>query len=178
MMTTNIQKQYVALEESKRRLFTDLQGFTHEKLNQNLGTDQWSMLQVVEHLLLVEASSLRYMQKKYQYAQNIPKAGLVNKLKFAAFRTLFKLPLKIKAPNVVAKLPETSELLDAQARWDMTRKELEAFLNQLPERDYELAIFKHPIAGRLNIDQTISFFAAHFAHHMKQIERIKASVLP
>ena len=37
----------------------------------------------------------------------------------------------------------------------------------------EKLIFKHPYAGRIDLDQTVAFLANHIEHHMYQIQRIK-----
>lgn len=175
-MSTTIQHQYLALEEARKQLFTKLQSFTHEQLNQKPGENQWSILQVVEHLLLVETGSLQYMQKKYKYGKNIPRAGWGTKIRYTLFRFAFDLPFKWKAPKVASTLPEQSELKDVQTRWEQTRQQMNAFIEAMPERDYHLSIFKHPFAGRLNLYQTFGFYTTHFEHHLKQIERIKATL--
>jgi len=58
-------------------------------------------------------------------------------------------------------------------KWDRSRKEFRDYLGDFDSDKLQYFIFKHPIAGKLNILQALEFINYHMIHHQKQIERIK-----
>ncbi|HNC28695.1 MAG TPA: DinB family protein, partial [Cyclobacteriaceae bacterium] len=56
--------------------------------------------------------------------------------------------------------------------WDKARHELNNFLNSIADRHSRRLIFKHPVAGMLDVRQSVAFMYEHVRHHLPQIKRL------
>jgi hypothetical protein len=52
------------------------------------------------------------------------------------------------------------------------RNELKTMLEKFGDDQLKRKIYKHVIAGKLNILQTLLFFREHVIHHQQQIKRL------
>jgi len=130
---------------------------------------KWSPAQVVHHLYTSELGTVNYLKKKIE-AEHVPNAGIRGF--FASLllkRALKNQNKKYKAPKVLGEMPEKPDFEKLQTDFLNLRKELRSVLGRFDKRMAKKAYFKHPIAGRMNIYQTISFLEDHFDRHKKQI---------
>lgn len=145
----------------------------HFKPNEN----SWSASQVLNHLIGVERGTLHYLRKKLKYG-GIPKAGLLSMLRNLALKGLLYSPIRYKIPSVLSQPSDGGSLESISNQWSELRKEWKNFLENFPNEYLDKAVFRHPIVGRISISQTVDFLIAHYAHHLKQLRRIKKSRLP
>jgi uncharacterized damage-inducible protein DinB len=145
---------------------------------------QWCAAQVVHHLLSSEAAIAQYLQHKLQQADKLTPGGLGAKLRATLLRLMLRLPgLKFKAPRRVAELTpadpqQLPPLPDMRRQWASTRRQLEQLLYEYPRKLTHRAIFKHPRAGLLTIEQTLDFMLDHVLHHRRQLARISRALGP
>ncbi|MCS7019306.1 MAG: DinB family protein [Cytophagales bacterium] len=137
--------------------------------------DQWSMLQVMKHLVIAEAGILNAIKKSVQ-KHNLQDNNLVQKMAYLLTKTILRLPVKIKAP-VQALIPnEETDYDKIIAEWNVLRKEWRIFLESFPANLYNKNVFRHPVAGFFNIHQSIDFCCYHIKHHLQQIDRIDQAI--
>lgn len=160
-------------EQQRLDLLAFMSAYTHEDLNQKPSATSWSAMQTLSHLMIAEKGVLAYLKKKIADTATTKKAGFAASFRSWALRIFFAIPLlKIKAPKVVADVPiQAISFEEAQNEWHTIRIELIALLSSLPSADLDKELFKHPLAGRMNIYQMIAFFEQHIARHKGQIER-------
>jgi hypothetical protein len=84
-----------------------------------------------------------------------------------------RLPFKFKAPKTVVEntKPSTS-LQELEQEWTTVRNELKIVLEKFNDDQIKRKIYKHVVAGKLNIQQTLLFFREHVIHHQQQIKRL------
>jgi hypothetical protein len=82
------------------------------------------------------------------------------------------LPIKFKAPNHLAKAPEVADFAELKNRWSALRAQFAAFLEAQPLPVFEAEIWKHQVAGKMNLYQMLDFFDDHFERHRRQINRL------
>lgn len=83
-----------------------------------------------------------------------------------------RLPFKFKAPAVVASNTPSYKSLDEFTReWEKTRVLLRATLEKISDGQLKKQVYRHPIAGLINIEQALIFFREHLLHHQPQIGR-------
>lgn len=133
-------------------------------------------MQCLHHLLGAESNSLAYVQKKLSFNPKLPRTGLLSKLRATVLMTYMYLPIKFKAPTYIAtdKLPATSELAATADTFRAHRQALRVYLDELDPKWYDYQVLKHPLAGRISLNQMISFFGSHFHRHQKQAQRALA----
>lgn len=133
----------------------------------------WSVLQILDHILLSEAGTLRYMKNKTAHTKAFKKPTPVSYVRFALLTTALRSPFRFRAPEGVKPpekepLPSLEELL---TQWAQVREEFRAFLEQFPEGQENKLVFRHPLAGRLTLLHTLSFMKDHLSRHVRQIRK-------
>jgi hypothetical protein len=83
-------------------------------------------------------------------------------------------PLRVRAPAVVASVPEHRGLDDMIGQRKDLREGWRAFVVDYPDELLDRACYRHPYAGRLSLDQCLITLQEHLRHHAKQIAGIRA----
>ena len=176
-MNAALISQFNALEKSRKDLFEDLKNYDDDVINKKPSPQAWSIAQVAEHLIIAEEGSLKYLQKKTQDTSKVPVAGLGSKWRFFLTNSVFVLNISFKAPEVVVPSNKFYTIGEVDARWTKVRSETFELLNKLPEADLKKEIWKHTVAGKMDIYQMLAFFNMHFNRHRKQVYRTLAQVV-
>lgn len=170
-MNHRLQSKLDQLKRETELLFENLSDLSNESLTEK--GSGWSISQVVRHLQVAEAASLGYMKKKILAGDQIPKVSLASKMKLSLMKHLLQSSLKWKAPKPVAFPEDHLTLEELQAKWKEIRKDIVEYTEAYPEKLMDRGIYKHPVAGRLNLMQSIDSFIYHIRHHEHQIRRIR-----
>ena len=171
-MNSKLESKFNKLENSRLRLLAELEKRDDKELNYHPGKDEWSVIQVMHHLIIIEQLSIGYINKKLTYRTNIKKSGFGTAIKVFVLKLILKMPFRFKAPKIVSEVPDDIDFKETKNQWDQIRKEMRELFDNLPEDFLNKNIFKHALAGRMNIYQMLSFMEEHFRHHVKQIDRI------
>lgn len=154
-------------------LLNQLAPLGDDLLNKKPADGGWSAMQTLHHLILVEENSLAYIHKKLSFQPILEKAGFKSALRGFLLQISLRSPFKFKAPKAAAaeRIPDSAFFLETRARWKKIRLEWTTFLDSMPEKLTEKAVFNHPLAGRLSWIHTIGFMAEHFERHRGQVLR-------
>ncbi len=172
-MKPALQRNFDKLDAKLAELLKQLQKYSDSDLNWKPAPDQWSVMQVLQHLMLAEGYAHQYIQKKLSFEPQLKKVGVFTACRRSAIRMVMKSPFQITAPDAVDEaLPEHSSFWDVAKQWKQQRIDLQAYLNELPEDTLKREIYKHPFIGRLGVKGMTIFFETHFNRHHKQINRI------
>jgi uncharacterized damage-inducible protein DinB len=174
-MKKNTLDAFEQLEQQLNRLLLQLEAHPAGRLSKQPSPGQWSALQVLEHLLMVEKVALAYILKKGSGGyEGMPRQGWRSMLLLGVLRLYLLLPIKVKAPKVVdVPLRDTMpDLADLVREYRQTRASFREFLQNVPAEAFEVNIFRHPLGGRLRIKETLGFLSAHFDRHRSQIQRV------
>jgi uncharacterized damage-inducible protein DinB len=155
------------------RLLHRLEGIDDGRLNRRPAEGGWSALQTLHHLLLAEALSLHYVQKKLVYATDLEPSGWRHRFRSMLVTMSLRSPLRFRAPATISaeNLPEQSTLGEVREQWQVVRTDWTRFLQDLPDDVLQKAVYRHPRAGRLTWAGMLAFFRAHLSRHTRQIER-------
>ena len=124
-----------------------------------------------------EGPRLEYLRKKTQKPELIPSSGVIAAIKSRALGLFLRLPFKVSAPARTAEVAESAELQDLERDWAEVQSAWRDFLEDFPTELAGKAVYKHPVAGRLNLEQTLRFLIDHLRRHTRQIERALAEGL-
>jgi hypothetical protein len=159
--------------EAKRKKLLSLVSGLSDKTFYYAPPEKWSISQILIHLILAEQLSLRYIKKKSLGIEQAGDTNMLDDLKYQALRVSQRLPLKYKAPKVLGDGdPSPLSLEEIIDKWNHTRNELKAFLEGMESGHINRKIYKHAVAGRLNILHAVDFFNEHLTHHLPQIRRL------
>ena len=138
---------------------------------------EWSIAQVVEHLLASEGGTLGYMKKKSSGGWNtLEDAGDEHRVAGASIKARLESNERYKAPEVLPEPTNTIELEKLLSKWNMVREELRTFISNIQPEHLNKLVFRQPAAGMLTTLQALEFMDAHIRHHIPQLEKIKNSI--
>ena len=171
-MNTKITDRTSALESKRKALFSKLTAYSDELINKKPDANSWSVAQVIEHLITAEEASLKYLQKKTLDTSKAAKAGWKSKRNLLLTKAACFMPFKFKAPPEPMKPAEVfMPLKELEVKWSGIRKSTNDILDRLSDDELGKELWKHYIAGKMNIYQMLDFFETHFDRHVQQIER-------
>lgn len=162
------------MEGERQALLKKLDALPPERLAQRPTNGGWSAAQVITHVAIAEESSLAYLKKKREFKKHGP-VGLSATWRLFVLNTGIQLPVKYKAPAVIADVPDTSYVVSRE-RWDTVRTRMRSTYEELPEALIGHDLFKHPFMGRFNLVQAVGFMRRHMRRHQAQIQRTLASL--
>jgi len=161
------------LEKQREEILQSVSHLSDEAFSRAPQPGKWSVAQILTHILTSEKLSLAYMKKKVQGIDQLKDSGVMESLRLWLLIVSQRIPVKYKAPKVVVEnTPETLSLNQLTEEWANLRKELAAFLSTIDDKHARRVIYKHPMAGRFDVQQTLIFFREHIRHHRPQIGRI------
>lgn len=171
MIPDKEQAQLFQLNQSLDDLFRQLEPYSDEQLNRQPEPGVWSPLMVVKHLMLAEGYSQQYVRKKLGFTTDLPRAGMMSRLRSLTLEFYFGSPFKWNAPKGVddSVLQGTYQFEQLKKEWREQRTQLQELLESFPPERYGQEIYKHPFVGRLSPTGMLRFFQGHFNRHRKQI---------
>ena len=170
-MNQKIQPLWAKLEKNRLDLLQSLEKRDPSVLNQKPSPEAWSVNQNIMHLIEAETASLTYMRKKLSFDTHLPQAGLKSHWRRFVLKLAFALPIKVKAPANLENFPDDLNFEDLKNRWSALRTEYVTFLEALPDNLVTAELWRHQLAGKMNMAQMIGFFNDHVQRHRGQIER-------
>jgi uncharacterized damage-inducible protein DinB len=165
--------RFAALERRRQALLGELETLGDSALSFRPAPGTWSLLEVVHHLVLVERGILQPVQD--EPAQPRRRRNLRERVGCAAVWLVFKLGLRVKIPTKRVRPQPGLSLSWLDREWSASRTSLEAYLDSTPASKPSETMFRHPIGGPMNVEQTLLFLTRHFDHHRRQISRIRRS---
>ena len=170
-MNTKLQTQINTLETARKKLLSTLKQYPDEILNKKPAQDKWSVVQVAKHLMESESVSLQYLQKKTLDTSRSKSAGVSGEWKMLVVHLSFIAPIKFKAPKMLDPDVSAMSLHEIEAQWDKIRKDTFELIGKLSDAELKKELWKHAIAGKMNIYQMLAFINIHVNRHVQQIER-------
>ena len=171
-MNTDLQKLLGKIEKQREQLLYSLTPLSNERRNANR-PGQWSIHQIIAHLITAERLSVQYLNKKILGVKEAGDTGLLEEMKMALLIISQRMPLKFKAPQVViSQTPHETDFDKLAEQWDQTRRELKEVLDRIEDHHVNRKIYKHVRVGMMNIKHALRFFREHVSHHTPQIKRL------
>jgi hypothetical protein len=134
---------------------------------------EWSIAQVVEHILSSETGTLGYMKKKSSGGWDaLENAGDEHRASSAAINARLESNERYKAPDVLPEPSNAIALNELFEKWNALRTELVEFVSHIQPEHFHKLVFRQPAAGMLSVLHALEFMDAHLRHHLPQIERI------
>lgn len=167
------------LEATTTGFLNEVEAMNEEQRHCRPASGGWTALEVTEHLTLAEESILEAVKRRRDDPERHRRSR--RRLRDRFFRGVMNvvlgLGIKVKAPSKKME-PDREvppkpfdELRDA---WLGYRSEIESRIDQIPPDQLGHDLFRHPVAGPLDVAQGIQFLIDHITHHRRQLGRIQA----
>lgn len=172
-MNIQLQQLYTQLEADRKKLLAQVELIPEEKFNRQPSSGKWSLGEVLSHIVASEQGSTSYMKKKSLGIDQVDNSGTIESLKLGLLIISQRIPfLKFKAPKILAHAPQFHSAESAIRQWNEVRLDLKIFLEKIEDKNIRKKIYKHPVAGRLDVVQAVTFYREHIIHHSPQIKRL------
>jgi hypothetical protein len=155
--------------------FERIQSLDNHQLIQKEG-EEWSIMEIMEHLYKVEDRSLNYLLYKMEQGSDFKKVGMRQRYNVWIMQKAYNSNRKFTAPDGVKPDSSYKDVDELKTDFLAVRKRLYDFLNERTESEYRLAMYKTAFFGRISLYQMLVFFDGHFKRHMRQLERVLDSI--
>ncbi len=170
-MNQRIQQLLATMGKQRALLHGIVEALSEEELCKSSSDESWSILEVIEHLTIVETATQSTVRKHIGEVQGMPTVSLPQRCRAWLLRLALKTPFRFKVPvKLVIPTGEVS-VEELQASWSQLEQGWQTLLAELQGRELEVGIFAHPLAGWMNAEQTLEFITEHFSHHLPQLRR-------
>ena len=170
-MREELQKRLDQLDKQRRALLEELERLTAEQMAFSPGPGKWSILEVIEHLVISEREIFNCVPEQPQKGQGISR--LRNHISYILVVVILKLGLPVPVVSHEMEPEGGSSLNELHQQWDENHLWLRSFLEEMATEDLERAVFCHPVAGPLTLVQAIHMDRLHLNTHLRQIKRNK-----
>jgi hypothetical protein len=162
------------IEKLRTSLLAETGGLDLQALTTRPESDQWSILEVLEHLVRSETDVMRGLFD--EGALSPKERTLRNRLAFLVVMLILRYPIPVKTPSR-GMLPRGKWSRDEiSSRWDENHGTIMRFAEDLDEEGSRHAVFAHPISGPLTPYQAILMLEVHLRRHARQVRRMIASL--
>jgi hypothetical protein len=160
------------LEKKYGKLLQHLNSLTDDVVYFKAGADKWSIVEVIEHLVMAEENMLEQLTGAASATTLDPRDRSAKN---------FHIVIKVMTKDIPVDVPDESmephgqiSLEELLGRWNDTRKKTRAYIDAINSADAGDLVYRHPFAGPLDMAETLRFIDVHFDNHMRHIEKIKA----
>jgi hypothetical protein len=169
-MLTDIKEKLESLTRKREDLLGILENRSTEDLTYKAAADKWSVVEVVEHLVIVDQDLLNQLSAEkpnplFDDRSRSPKN----------FKTVIKVmerDIPVDVPDERAEPHGRFSLAELLSRWPDIQQKLHGRLAEISSENKDRLVWRHPFAGPLNIAETLHFIEVHFDNHMRHIDRI------
>ena len=160
-----------AFNETRGALLDEMDALDPAKLVARPLAGKWSILEIVEHLVLAERSVLQGLPEPSELAERERRGK--HRFLFPIVMLVLKygIPVPVPSPDMVPQgrrsLPELRRMWDENQEW------LRGYVRSLDSRGFRRAVFEHPVAGPLSVEQAVRMDQVHLDCHIRQIRRLQ-----
>lgn len=156
-------------EKTREELLNAVNGFSDEQLNAHPEEGRWSIIQVLDHLYLMERAITKSIADKLHSDERVPAADKPIEL-------TVNREVKVEAPSYVVPSESFQTLQEVKDKLAESRAALVQLVDSADEKDLEEKSFPHPLFKDLSLKQWIPFVGLHEKRHLLQIEELKSKL--
>ena len=158
------------IESKRSRLLAELDALPRSVLDARPPSGGWSVLEVVEHLVLAEESVLANMDRPELLRPR--RTSLRSRLGYAAIIGVLSSPLRVQVPTTAMRPEGTRSFEELRTAWEESHRALRRHVTAVEEGRISGAVFAHPVSGPLTTRQALRMMRVHMNRHTRQIRRI------
>ena len=166
-----LDKRLQAFNDKRRALLDEMGGLDPATLVAKPLAGKWSILEIIEHLVLAERAVLQGLPDPSRLREQ--ERRLKHRISYVIVMFVLKYGIPVQVPSS-AMIPQGNRSLGELHRlWDESQEWLRAYMDHLDPRGFREAVFGHPVAGPLSVEQALHMGQVHFDSHVRQIRRLQ-----
>lgn len=172
-LNQDLLSQLDRVEILRDELLNEVHNLTDTQINRSPANGKWTILQIIEHLVLGED----YVLGDISQLENavLKKRKPYHFIRFYIVMGILSSSFKVKAPS--KKMYPTSKysLDELSIRWKNNHSLLRTYFENLTTKTRNKAVFFHPITGPLKPKKALNLLEVHLHRHRKQIQELAKS---
>lgn len=138
----------------------------------------WSADDVAEHLARVDAGMLAILRRQVDAGDARRDLGRPSRVKQALVTRFMRSDARTRMPPAVAPrvAPVGADPVESRATLAASAGAWATLVASVPPDLEPTPLWSHPVGGAYTAAQAVSFHAAHFDHHVRQLARIRSAV--
>lgn len=165
-----MREQMRRIEELRRALLADVASVPDAQRRRRPSPDAWSMLEIVEHLVLAERVVLG-PSEQWRGRASAPRTWR-DRVRYHMVRFVLQRRIKVATPSERMRPAGRTSFEKLRTVWAAQQDALRTFVETLDAAGARRAIFHHPIAGPLTPPQALHLLEAHLGGHAAQVRRM------
>ncbi|PQP82743.1 DinB family protein [Paenibacillus sp. PCH8] len=153
-------------DDIRNQIWEVVSGLDEDQLNRKPTPEQWSIMQVLRHLSLME----HVIGKQARLALEKEPIGLVDKKPYE--RSLDR-SRSVEAPPHLQPPAAPEALADVRSDLEASHRALEQLAREHDVEVLRSKSFPHPVFGEMDLAQWVDFASYHEERHLGQIQDIK-----
>jgi uncharacterized damage-inducible protein DinB len=156
-------------QQIREELWEAVNGLSDEQLNKHVEKDRWSIMQVLEHLYLIETAVTKKIASELKNEGSEPVGE-------KPIHLVLDRSSKIQAPPYAKPSDEFQTLCEIKQKLQNSREKLVNVCNEADSFMLDQKSFMHPVFGLMSLRQWIPFVGLHEKRHLAQIEELKRNL--
>ncbi len=160
-----------SFDARRNALLDEMEALEPETLTARPLAGKWTILEIVEHLVLAERVVFQGLPDPAQLKARKPRPGQRVRHFLVLFVLRTGIPVGVASP---AMIPEGGRsLAELRRLWDENQAWLRGCAESLGPARFREAVLKHPIAGPITLRQAAVMSRIHLERHIGQIRRLQ-----
>jgi hypothetical protein len=161
--------------ERERRSFLDaVAAAGTERLTARPADDAWSLLDVVEHLVVAEQEVLQGLPPPADLVAR--RRGLRDRLRHRIVLLVLRRGFTVPVPSPTMRPGGELGLAELTAMWDENQAWLRGFLETVAREGDRGAVFSHPVSGPIGVTDTVHLMRTHLRSHARDVRKLGVDV--
>ncbi|MEK5068438.1 DinB family protein [Sporosarcina sp. FSL K6-1508] len=161
------------MEENKKireAVLRSVENLSDEQLNEQVEEGRWSIMQVLNHLYLMERAIVHTLSNQLANGEN--KTTVDKPIQFTTDRST-----KVLAPSFATPSDDFIALTNMKSNLTTSRENLNTLVASADKTLLAQRTYPHPVFGDLSLEQWIPFIGLHEKRHLAQIEEVKEKLV-
>lgn len=164
MTRDHLLQRLARVDRVRTELLDELAGLDPALLSAHPVPDKWSVLEIIEHLVLAENALLRRLE-----GPDRPDARrtIRDRVAYQIVMLILRFDIPVKVPSKAMVPDGTRDFAGLRAEWDENHRALRERVAALEDLDRPIAV--HPIAGPMAAAQSVAMLDVHVRRHIRQV---------
>jgi uncharacterized damage-inducible protein DinB len=162
-------KEINIIADIRSDLLNSVSDLTNDDLNKRIEEGRWTIMQVLDHLYLMEKTLTKAIQTTLAKGEEQEVSS--KPIHYTVDRST-----KVDAPPFVVPTEEDLTLQEMKDKLEASRKDLLTFLDTTNKEALQKKAYPHPVFGLIRLDEWVPFIGYHEKRHLDQIEELKAKL--
>ena len=166
-----LERRLQAFNAARSALLDEMEALGPDRLVAKPLAGKWSILEIVEHLVLAERAVFRGLPDPSHLVGN--ERGLGHRFRYLLVMFVLNTRIRVRVPSR-AMIPRGDRTLAELRRlWDENQAWLRSCIDCLGPDRIGSAVLRHPVAGPISVKQGLRMGQVHLNLHVRQIRALQ-----